>query len=92
MERLADDVIEAAVTGRGWERRQDKLVLVVEREDFAQAMVVVNAVAQLAEATNHHPDISIHWNTVELSLWTHTAGGITQADLDMAAAIDGLLP
>lgn len=91
MERLPDEAIDAAVGGLGWERREDKLVLVVERKNFAEAMGVVNAVAQLAEAANHHPDISIHWNKVELSLWTHTAGGITQADLDMAAAIEGLL-
>ncbi len=91
MERLPDEAVEAAATRLGWERRDDKLVRVVERKDFGQAMEFVNTLAQLAEAANHHPDISIRWNTVELSLWTHTAGGVTQADVDMAAAIEGLL-
>lgn len=91
MERLSDDAVAAAASGLGWEQREDKLVRVVQRQDFAHAMEFVNTVAQLAEATNHHPDISIHWNTVELTLWTHTAGGVTQADVDMAGAIEGLL-
>lgn len=91
MERLPDEAVEAAVGGLGWERRDDRLVRVVERRDFGQAMEFVNTVAQMAEAANHHPDITIRWNTVELVLWTHTAGGITQADVDMAGAIEGLL-
>ena len=91
MERLPDDAVEAAAAGLGWERRDEKLVRVFERHDFGAAMQFVNTVAQLAEAANHHPDISIRWNKVELVLWTHTAGGVTQADVDMAGAIEGLL-
>ena len=52
--------------------------------------IFVNAVAERAEAANHHPDIDIRWNTVTLRLSTHSAGGLTQADLDMASEIDGL--
>jgi 4a-hydroxytetrahydrobiopterin dehydratase len=51
-------------------------------------MKFVNAVAGAAEAANHHPDISISWNTVRLRLSTHSAGGITQKDLDLAGEID----
>jgi 4a-hydroxytetrahydrobiopterin dehydratase len=50
----------------------------------------VNAVGARAEAANHHPDIAISWNTVTLTLWTHDAGGVTQADLDMARSLDEL--
>ncbi len=60
------------------------------RKDFAAAMVFVNQVAELAEARNHHPDIAISWNKVTLTLSTHYAGGLTQLDLDLAAAIDAL--
>lgn len=91
MERLTDEAIEAAASRLGWERRGDKLVRVIQREDFAHAMELVNGVAQMAEAANHHPDISISWNTVELVLWTHSAGGVTAADVEMAGAIEGLL-
>lgn len=66
------------------------MVKTVERKDFAEAMKFVNAVADRAEARNHHPDIAIHWNRVELELWTHTAGGVTHADLDLATELDAL--
>jgi 4a-hydroxytetrahydrobiopterin dehydratase len=50
----------------------------------------VNAVGAEAEQRNHHPDIDIRWNTVTLVLSTHSAGGLTEADFDLAAAISGL--
>ncbi|MGH9282942.1 MAG: 4a-hydroxytetrahydrobiopterin dehydratase, partial [Acidimicrobiales bacterium] len=90
MERLPDEEVQAAAEVLGWERRDDRLVRVYEHPDFGRAMEFVNTVAQLAEATNHHPDIAIRWNKVELALWTHTAGGVTAADVEMAGAIDGL--
>lgn len=90
MERLSDDAVDEAVRAMGWRREGDRLVKTVEGKDFADSMRVVNAVAELAEARNHHPDIAIHWNRVDLTLWTHTAGGITQADLDLARAVDEL--
>ncbi|MFL5844826.1 MAG: 4a-hydroxytetrahydrobiopterin dehydratase [Solirubrobacteraceae bacterium] len=59
--------------------------------DFTAAMWFVNQVAELAEARNHHPDILIHgWNNVRLTLSTHDAGGLTEADHALAAAIDEL--
>lgn len=91
VERLSDDEISAAAQRLGWEHRDAKLVRVVERRDFASAMEFVNTVAMLAESANHHPDIAISWNKVELSLSTHSAGGITAADVEMAGAIEGLL-
>ena len=92
MERLDDDAIAAGLEGLSWERQGDMLVRVIERANFAEAMELVNGVAQLAEGANHHPDIHISWNTVTLQLSSHSAGGITQNDLDLAAAIDGLSP
>ncbi|MEO8688068.1 MAG: 4a-hydroxytetrahydrobiopterin dehydratase [Solirubrobacteraceae bacterium] len=67
------------------------LVRDFELTDFATAMGFVNQVAEMAEAANHHPDILIHgWNKVRLTLSTHSAGALTQADHDLAAGIDGL--
>lgn len=91
MERLSDDAIDRAAAELGWERRGDALARVVVRDDFADAMRLVNEVAALAEAANHHPDISISWNRVELVLSTHSAGGVTQADVDLARAVNGRL-
>ena len=90
MERLPDEEVEAAARRLGWDRRDDRLVRVFEHRDFGTAMEFVNTVAQMAEAANHHPDIAISWNKVELTLWTHSAGGVTSADVEMAGAIEGL--
>ena len=57
---------------------------------FADALAYVNAVGALAEEMNHHPDIDIRWNRVTLRLSTHDAGGLTQADLELARRIDAL--
>jgi 4a-hydroxytetrahydrobiopterin dehydratase len=82
--------IDAAVANLGWERADDRLVKVVKKKDFREALAYVNAVGEKAEEANHHPDIAIHWNEVTLTLWTHTEGGITQADVDMAGVLDGV--
>jgi 4a-hydroxytetrahydrobiopterin dehydratase len=58
--------------------------------DFVQALAFVNQVGGLAEAENHHPDIAIHYNRVTLRWWTHTAGGITDRDRDLAEKTSGL--
>ncbi|MEO6121993.1 MAG: 4a-hydroxytetrahydrobiopterin dehydratase [Acidimicrobiales bacterium] len=90
MDRLDHDIVDPAVAGTGWERDGDKLVRTSRHGNFRAAMAFVNAVADLAEERNHHPDFAIHWDTVVLTLWTHTAGGVTRADLDLAAAVDKL--
>jgi len=60
--------------------------------DFVGAMEFVNRIAAAAEQANHHPDITIHYNQVTLSLWSHDSGGVTKRDLNMAAAINALQP
>jgi len=59
-------------------------------EDFPPALAFINRVGGLAEAANHHPDISNSWNRVRLSLTTHDAGGLTAYDFDLAKRIDSL--
>ena len=56
-----------------------------ELDSFVAALAFVNRVGELAEAENHHPDIAIHYNRVTLRWWTHTAGGITDRDRELAA-------
>ena len=87
---LPDQAIAEALTNLDWEREDDELVKSVTRKDFAGALAYVNEVGALAEASNHHPDIAISWNKVTLRLSTHSAGGLTQLDVDLARAIDGL--
>jgi 4a-hydroxytetrahydrobiopterin dehydratase len=75
----------------GWERGEPGSI---EREwkfaDFAAAIAFVDRVAELAETANHHPDILLHgWNKVRLTLSTHSQGGLTDADFQLAAQING---
>jgi len=62
-----------------------------EFRDFVEAMKFVNRVADVAEAEGHHPDIAIHWNRVDLTLWTHKIDGLHENDFILAAKIDRLL-
>ena len=75
-----------------WSERPDALERDFEFDDFAAAMAFVNRVAEVAEEANHHPDIFVHgWNKVRLTLSTHSAGGLTDADHTLAARIDGVV-
>ena len=62
-----------------------------EFQDFVEAMKFVNRVADIAEGEGHHPDIAIHWNTVDLTLWTHKIGGLHENDFILAAKVNRLL-
>jgi 4a-hydroxytetrahydrobiopterin dehydratase len=92
MDRLDDAAVAAGLVGLAWERSGDAIGTVRTFADFAQALAWVNRVGALAEEQNHHPDIAIAWNRVTLTLSTHSAGGLTAKDLDLAAAIDALDP
>jgi 4a-hydroxytetrahydrobiopterin dehydratase len=59
-------------------------------KDFVQAMRFVNALAALAESEQHHPDFTVHWNTVDVTLWTHKIGGLSDNDFIVAAKLDTL--
>ena len=91
MDLLSEEAIMAELrTTASWERSGSSIVHAVTREDFRDAMLFVGAVAYLAEAANHHPDILIQWNRVTLTLSTHSAGGLTAADFALARRIAAL--
>jgi len=73
-----------------WTRDGDSIITVTQRADFKDALLYVGAVAYLAETANHHPDITIQWNKVTLSLSTHSAGGLTVNDFALARQISAL--
>ena len=56
--------------------------------DFAQAIRFVNRVADLAESQGHHPDLHIHWNKVQVEMWTHKINGLHENDFILAARVD----
>lgn len=69
----------------GWQERDGALEREFELPSFPEAITFVNRVAELAEAENHHPDIAISYRRVTLRWTTHSAGGITDRDRDLAA-------
>lgn len=89
MPLLSDDEVTAGLEGGDWRREGDAIVRDWRLADFRAAIAFVERVAEVAEAANHHPDILVHgWNKVRLTLSTHSEGGITAADLALAAQLD----
>ncbi len=91
MDLLTADEISSRLSGlSGWQQAGDAISATVTREDFRDALLFVGAVAYLAESAGHHPDITIQWNKVTLTLSTHSAGGLTAADFDLAERISAV--
>ena len=91
MDLLTEPQIAAELgTVPAWTREGDSITTVTQRADFRDALLYVGAVAYLAEAANHHPDVAISWNRVTLTLSTHSAGGLTAADFALARQISTL--
>jgi 4a-hydroxytetrahydrobiopterin dehydratase len=91
MAPLTDVEIEQRLAGaESWQRGEgSSIVRDLKLADFAAAIALVDRVAMVAETANHHPDILVHgWNRVRLTLSTHSAGGLTDADFALAAEID----
>lgn len=74
----------------GWERKGDAISKTFERGDFAGSVGFLDRVLGPAEEMNHHPDVEISWDKVTLTLSTHSEGGLTEADFELAAKIDAL--
>ncbi|HEY4417123.1 MAG TPA: 4a-hydroxytetrahydrobiopterin dehydratase [Verrucomicrobiae bacterium] len=74
-----------------WQRAGEIISRTYQFKDFPAALKFVNAVGQLAEQVQHHPDIDIRWNKVTLALTTHDAGGLTGKDFALARECDGLV-
>ena len=91
MAELTPEQIKTALTSvKGWQKQSVEIRRTFEFKNFAAAMEFVKKVARVADAANHHPDIDIRWNKVTLALATHSEGGLTQKDFDLAQQIDAL--
>ena len=87
---LSDTDVESFIGSHpDWIRKGDEITRTFTFDDFNQSMGFVTRVALAAEKADHHPDIDIRWNKVTLTLSTHSAGGITSKDLDLAGLADG---
>lgn len=88
---LSDSEIEARLAEHsGWERAGDAIAKTFECGDFVGSVRFVESLVNPAEAMNHHPDLEVSWDKVKVSLSTHSQGGITAADFELAAKIDDL--
>ena len=88
---LHGDMVEQALESVGdWTLNGESIQRTFAHDDFKGSMEFVRAVADLAEAAQHHPDILIRWNKVTLTLSTHDAGGLTERDFMLAKSIDQL--
>ena len=89
---LDDEQVAAALDELTcWQRDGDAIVRTVDLPSFPAAIEVVREVAEIAEARNHHPDIDIRWRTVTFRCSTHSKGGITDLDIELAKEIDRVL-
>jgi 4a-hydroxytetrahydrobiopterin dehydratase len=91
METLSDEEIGSRLAElEGWERDGETIRRTFERGDFVGSVDFVKALVDPAEEMNHHPDLSISWSKVTVSLTTHAAGGLTGNDFELAKRIEGL--
>ncbi|HEX2359336.1 MAG TPA: 4a-hydroxytetrahydrobiopterin dehydratase [Solirubrobacterales bacterium] len=74
----------------GWEREGEAIVKSYDRGDFVGSVKFVDSLVNPAEEMNHHPDLSISWNEVQVSLSTHAEGALTANDFELARKIDAL--
>jgi 4a-hydroxytetrahydrobiopterin dehydratase len=91
MALLSDAEIEERLAGlSGWTRSGAAIEKRFERGDFVGSMQFAAKLVEPAEAMNHHPDLAISWDTVTVTLSTHSEGGLTASDFELAAKIDAL--
>lgn len=91
-ELLTDEQVSAALAGlTGWDRDGDSIVRTAELPSFPAAIAAVDRIAEIAESRDHHPDIDIRWRTLTLRCSTHSAGGLTGKDVDLAREINAVL-
>jgi 4a-hydroxytetrahydrobiopterin dehydratase len=88
---LSDEEIEARLGDLdGWARDGDKITRTFDHGDFVGSVEFVRRLTTPAEEMNHHPDLEISWSEVKVSITNHAAGGLTEADFELAGKIDAL--
>ena len=89
MAKLTDDEVRDGLSGLpGWERQGDEIVKEYKFGGFGDAVAFVVRIGFRAEKADHHPDMDIRYNKVRVALSTHSEGGLTGKDLDLAAQVE----
>jgi 4a-hydroxytetrahydrobiopterin dehydratase len=92
---MADLLEDAEIESRladleGWSREGDSITKKFDHDDFVGSVEFVRRLTAPAEEMNHHPDLELSWSEVKVSITNHSAGGLTEADFELAAKIDAL--
>jgi 4a-hydroxytetrahydrobiopterin dehydratase len=91
MARLENEEIESRLERlNGWSREGEAITKEFDNGDFKGSVDFVNRLTPEAEEMNHHPDLEISWDTVKVTITTHSEGGLTAGDFELAAKIDAL--
>ena len=91
MTLLSESEVEAKLAQLpGWQLEGSAIAKEFDRGNFVGSVEFVSSLVEPAEAMNHHPDLEISWDTVKVMLSTHSEGGLTAADFELAAKIDAL--
>jgi 4a-hydroxytetrahydrobiopterin dehydratase len=91
MDLLPDNEIESRLTELdGWSRKGDAITKTFKNEDFVGSVRFVDSLVEPAEDMGHHPDLTLSWDEVTVSITNHAAGGLTEADFELAKRIDGI--
>lgn len=91
MDKLDDSEIESRLADlEGWDRAGDAISKEFKQDDFVGSVDFAKAIVEPAEEMGHHPDLSISWDTVTVTITTHSEGGLTANDFELAERIDGL--
>ena len=91
MELLSDSEIDSRLAELdGWEREGETIAKTFELADFVGSVQFVGKLVEPAEEMGHHPDLTVSWNKVGVSITTHSAGGLTANDFELAKRIDGI--
>ncbi len=90
-ELLSDEEIESKLGElQGWSRDGDQITKTFDHGDFMGSVEFVRRLTEPAESMNHHPDLEISWSEVKVSITNHAAGGLTEADFELAGKIDAV--
>jgi 4a-hydroxytetrahydrobiopterin dehydratase len=91
MALLSDSEIEARLAELpGWRREGEAIAKTFDRGDFVGSVLLVESIVEPAESMGHHPDLAISWSEVTVTISTHSEGGLTAADFELATKIDAL--
>jgi 4a-hydroxytetrahydrobiopterin dehydratase len=91
MALLSDSEVESRLADLpGWKRAGDAISKEFDRGDFVGSVEFASSLVAPAEEMSHHPDLEISWATVKVTISTHSEGGLTAADFELATKVDAL--